>query len=118
MCLKTFSLFIQELTCKTTVFTDSKLCVEAFNVQKGGIQFKSQLSPFVMTFNEMNTSLYHTSGKDNNISDFIRRNLIECTNEGCKVCKFLSVESEKTVKSFLNFKIPFTNHVSWINPQK
>ena len=57
-----------------------------------------------MTFNQMNVSLYHISGKDNNISDFISRNPIECTNENCQVCKFLSVESEIAVKS-LNTEI-------------
>ena len=78
-----------------------------------------------MTLNEVNVSLYHISGEDNNISDFISRNPIECTNENCQVCKFLSAESEITVKSLhtgdiisRNFKIPFTNHVSWKSTQK
>ena len=56
-----------------------------------------------MTFNEMNVSLYPISGKDNNISDFISRNTIECTNENCQECKFLSAELEIAVKS-LNTK--------------
>ena len=45
---------------------------------------------------------------------------MECTNENCQVCKFLSVESEIAVKSLNtedvisgNFKMLFTNHVSW-----
>ena len=50
----------------------------------------------------MNVSLYPISGKDN-ISDFISRNTIECTNENCQGCKFLSAESEIAVKS-LNTK--------------
>ena len=82
--LKHFSPFIQESKWETKVLTDSKPCVEAVN--------------------EMNVSLYHISGKDNNISDFISRNPIECTNENCQVCKFLSVESEIAVKS-LNTEI-------------
>ena len=78
-----------------------------------------------MTFNEMNVSLHHISGKDNNISHFSSRNPIEGTNEDCQVCKLLSVESEITVKSLNtevilsgNFEMPFTNHVYWKNAQK
>ena len=73
----------------------------------------------------MNVSLYHISGKDNSISDFINRYLFECTNENCQVRKSLSVESEITVKSLNtedkiseDFNRPFTNHVSWKNAQK
>ena len=78
-----------------------------------------------MTFNEMNVSLYHISGKDINISDFISRNPFECANANCQVRKSLSVELEIAVKSLNtediisgNFKIPCTNHVSWKNAQK
>ena len=68
----------------------------------------------------MNVSLYHISGKDNKILDFLSRHRIGCTNENCQMYKFLSVESEITVELLNtediisgNFKMPFTNHVSW-----
>ena len=77
-----------------------------------------------MTFNKMNVSLCHISVKDSNISDFVSRNLIECTNENWPVCKFLSV-NQKQLKSLntkgiisRNFKLPFTNYVSCKNSLK
>ena len=79
--LKHFSPFIQESKCETKAFTDSKPCVVAVNkLKRREFSLRSRLSTFVMTFNEMNVSLYYISGKDNNISDFISRNPIECTN--------------------------------------
>ena len=72
-----------------------------------------------MAFNEINASIYHISRKDKPIVDFISKNPIACTNEKCRICKFLSIESEITVKLLKtensisnNFKMPFTNHVS------
>ena len=62
----------------------------------------------------MNVSLYHISGKDNKILDFLSRYPIECTNENCQVYKFLPVELLNTEDIISgNFKMPFTNHVSW-----
>ena len=46
----------------------------------------------------MNASLYHISGEDKKTLHFLSRHPIECTNENCQVYKFLSVESEITLK--------------------
>ena len=96
------------------------MCVEDTNkLKKGEFSLSSQLSTFLMTFNEINVSLCHISGKASN------RDPIKCTNENFQVYKSLSVESPIPVKSLNtediisgNFKIPCTNHVSWKNVQK
>ena len=82
--LKHFSPFIQESKWETKIFTDSKPCLEAVNkLKRGEFSLSSRLSTFLMTFNEMNVSLYHISGKDINISDFISGNPFECANANC-----------------------------------
>ena len=75
--LKHFSPFNQESKFETKVFTDSKPCVVAVNkLKRREFSLSSLLSTFVMTFNEMNVSLYYISGKGNNISDFIEQLII------------------------------------------
>ena len=75
--LKHFSPFIQESKFETKVFTDSKPCVVAVNkLKRREFSLSSLLSTFVMTFNEMNVSLYYISGKGNDISDFIEQLII------------------------------------------
>ena len=82
MCFKTFLSFHSRIKITNKSFTDSKPCAEAVNkLKREEFSLSSRLSTFLMTFNEMNVSLYYISGKRNNISDFISRNPIECTND-------------------------------------
>ena len=121
-----FSNFIRESKHCTKILTDSKACVQAFNIlSQGGFSLSPRISSFLMNLNSMNLTINHISGSSIPLTDFSSRNPVECTDKSCQLCQFVTehldiavsgVSVEKILDGSL--KMPFHNFSAWKEAQK
>ena len=120
-----FSCYIRESIHVTQVLTDSKPCVQAWEkLRRGCFSASARVSTFLSTISSANVSLCHIKGPDNRISDYASRNPVDCSHEGCQVCKFVQESSESVVRAVKaedvlkgNARMPYTNFSAWRSAQ-
>ena len=121
-----FSNHIRESKNPTKFLTDSKTCVEAFELlSKGAFSLSPRISSFLMNLNSLNVTISHISGSSIPLTDFNSRNPVECENKSCQLCQFVSeflhiAVNDITVEQVMNgsLKMPFYNTNSWKDAQK
>ena len=120
-----FRPLILESDHKTSVLTDSKPAVQAYEkFLRGEFSSSSRMQAFLLAATQNNVTLSHIKGINNALSDFESRNSSSCNHPTCSVCKF--VNSSQTVsvnaisvKDILNgtSRVPFSSHPAWLQIQ-
>ncbi len=121
-----FSHEIRESKHCTKFLTDSKPCVQAFELlSKGSFSMSPRVSSFLMNLNSINVAINHVSGENIPLTDFASRNPIECNDKTCQVCEFVNEHLNIAVKQITvddvvngNARMPFYNMVAWREAQK
>ena len=94
-------------------------------LSKGGFSLSLRISSFLMNLNALNISLNHISGSEIPLTDFNSRNLVECVDKSCQVCKFVDEHMDIVVSGITvdtiedgSSKMPFCNSQAWKEAQK
>ena len=117
---------IRESKHCTKFLTDSKPCVQAFELlANGAFSLSPRVSSFLMNLNSSNISINHISGESIPLTDFASRNPIECNDNTCQVCQFVNENLNIAVKKITveevvdgSVKMPFYNMIAWKEAQK
>ena len=124
--INNFSHQIRESKQCTKFLTDSKPCVQAFELlSNGAFSLSPRVSSFLMNLNNINVAINHISGEDIPLTDFVSRNPIECSDNSCQVCQFVQEHLNIAVKQISveevvsgSTKMPFYNMQAWRDAQK
>ena len=124
--INNFSHQIRESKHCTKFLTDSKPCVQAFELlSKGSFSLSPRVSSFLMNLNNVNVAINHISGESIPLTDFVSRNPICCTDNSCQVCQFVTEHLDIAVRQISvddvasgATKMPFYNMVAWKDAQK
>ena len=124
--VKNFEGFIIQSKHRTVILTDSKPCVDAYNMLlKGRFSSNARLSTFLSTVSRHHVQIQHLAGNLNLTADFASRNPATCDNpEKCSICNF-TIELESSVVQSVSTSdviagsasLPFTNRKSWMQVQ-
>ena len=124
--VKNFEGFIIQSKHRTVILTDSKPCVDAYNLLlKGRFSSNARLSTFLSTVSRHHVQIQHLAGNLNLTADFASRNPASCDNpERCSICNF-TIELESSVVQSVSTSeiiagsasLPFTNRKSWLQIQ-
>ena len=123
LAINSFSHYTRESQHTTNFFTDSKVCVQAFEkLSKGGLS----LSPnYLMNLNSLNVSTNHIRGSDIPLTDWCNRNPITCPDNNCQICEYVKERVDIAVNSLSvgdvikgSFRMPYYNYTSWTSVQK
>ena len=120
-----FSPFIVQSQHNTSILTDSKPCVQAFEkLCRGEFSASPRVTTFLSAVSRYQASVRHIKGIANVPSDHASRNPPECNDPKCQVCLFIaqtenSVVRQTSVQDVLSGKVraPFTNRGSWASIQ-
>ena len=120
-----FRPFILDSNHKTTVLTDSKPAVQAYQrFMRGEFSTSSRLQAFLLASTQNNVTLSHIQGSDNLLSDFQSRNSVICNHPSCSVCKFIDSSEHVSVNSISvsdivkgNSRVPFSSNAAWLQIQ-
>ena len=123
--IKFFNGFIAQSSHRTKVLTDSKPCMDAYNLLcRGEFSSNARLSTFLNTVSRYHVTIEHLSGIANAPSDFGSRNPVKCVADKCQVCLFTSKLDTTVVRSISvsdvksgRAQIPYTNRKAWIETQ-
>ena len=124
--INNFSHQIRESKHRTKFLTDSKPCVQAFELlSNGSFSLSPRVSSFLMNLNSANVSINHVSGESIPLTDFVSRNPINCTDSSCQVCQFVGEHLNIAVKKISvdeivdgSVRMPFYNMEAWKDAQK
>ena len=106
------SFYILRSTKPTLVFPDNKQVIQAFNkLKKGRFSTSQRLATFSNNMQKYPIQMQHGSGKmlQNLGSDYISRNITECANDKCELCKFAKEKGDSILASITN-KITRKHH--------
>ena len=117
---------IRESAHTTKFLTDSKPCVQAFELlSNGSFSLSPRISSFLMNLNNVNLSVNHIKGESIPLTDFASRNPIQCTDKSCQICQFVNEHLNIAVKQISveevvdgSVKMPFYNMAAWKDAQK
>ncbi len=120
-----FRPFILNSTHRTTVLTDSKPAVQAYQkFIRGEFSTSSRMQSFLLSATQNNVIISHISGSKNCLADFGSRNSTPCTQPTCSVCHFLEESQSAGVNSVSvqdcingSVKIPFGSPSAWLQIQ-
>lgn len=120
-----FRPLILESMHRTTILTDSKPVIQAFEkFNRGSFSTSSRMQSFLLAATQNNVDIKHIKGSDNSLADFASRNSVTCSAKNCSVCKFISESTDISVNSvsvsdIINgqVKIPFSNPAAWLQIQ-
>ena len=111
-------------TSKTSILTDSRPCVQAFEkLCRGEFSASPRVSTFLSSVSRYQASVRHIAGIANAPSDHSSRHPTECTDTKCQVCEFISAQEECVVLLSATdviegkSKVPFTNRRFWLGVQ-
>ena len=122
---KHFAPFITQATLPTTILTDSKPCVQAYQkLARGEFSASPRVTTFLSTISQYRVSVLHLAGSNNIPSDFASRNAPDCDEPRCQVCSFISSIEEApvrqvTAQDVLNgsVRMPFISRSAWHDTQ-
>ena len=120
-----FRPFILNSDHQTSVLTDSKPVVQAFEkIKKGKYSTSARMQAFLLAATQNNVSISHIKGTNNLLSDFGSRNSVSCDNSNCSVCKFINDSESLPVCSVSvsdivngNTRVPFASPKAWLQIQ-
>ena len=123
--VKHFSPFIIQSHHKTSILTDSKPCVQAFEkLCRGEFSNSPRVSTFLSVVSRYQASIRHLAGCANVPSDFGSRNAVDCDNPDCQICKFIAHTEDSVVRQVSTqdilsgiARLPFTGRASWATTQ-
>ena len=124
--IKFFGPYLVQSHHTTEVLTDSKPCVQAYHkFMRGSFSSSPRVATFLSTISRYHVRLSLIAGSNNTFSDYISRNSVQCPNDGCQICNFISelessVVNSLSVSEVLSGKcsIPFTTRSTWSQIQK
>ena len=119
--IKHHSLFIVQLSKQTSVLTNSKPCVQAYEkLCRGEFSTSAQVSTFLTAVSHFHVSVRHLKGDANLPSDFSYRNAAPCNQPNCQICSFVAQVEDSVIQSISvhdvikgNITLPFTTHSTW-----
>ncbi len=122
---KHFAPYIVQSKTLTTVLTDSKPCVQAYEkLCRGEFSASPRVSTFLSVVSRYQASVRHIAGVSNLPSDHASRNAVECNNEKCQVCSFVtrtenSVVRNTSIQDIVQGKarLPYTSRSTWLSLQ-
>ena len=98
--VKYFQPYITQSEHQTTILTDNKPCVQAFEkAQKGEFSASPRVSTFLSICHRYKVSVKHIAGAQNMLSDHQSRNPAECEDASCQICRFLADIEESVVRT-------------------
>ncbi len=120
-----FRSLILESKYTTTVLTDSRPVIQAFErFKQGHFSTSSRMQSFLLAATQNNIDIKHIKGSENSLSDFASRNSVNCKATNCSVCKFITNSTEISVCSVSvsdivngQVRIPFSNPTAWLQIQ-
>ena len=120
-----FRPFILESENTTSVLTDSRPCVQAYQkFMRGEFSTSSRMQAFLLAATQNNINISHIKGSNNLLTDFGSRNSVTCDNSQCSVCKFIDDSEHVAVNSISvadivkgNIKVPFSSMPAWLQIQ-
>ena len=124
--IKHFAPYIIQSGLKPILLTDSKPCVESFQLLcKGEFSTSPRVSTFLAIASRYQVLIQHLAGKANVPSDFASRNALPCTDPNHCLCSFITDISESVTRNIAvsdvlngSIKLPFISRVAWIETQK
>ena len=119
--IKHDSLFIVQSSKETSVFTDSKPCVRAYEkLYRGEFSTSIRMPTFLTPVSHFHVSVCHLKGDASLSSDFSCRNAAPCNQHNCLTCSFAAQVEDSIVQSISvhdvikgNITLPFTAHSTW-----
>ena len=123
--VKHYGPYITQSKHRTSVLTDSKPCVQAYEkLSRGSYSNSARVTTFLSTASEYHVNIRHLKGSENLPSDFASRNAPECDHPNCQICRFIDTLENAVVNS-INIKdildgtkrLPFTNRPAWLSTQ-
>ena len=120
-----FAPYIIQSAHTTSILTDSRPCVQAYEkLCRGEFSASSRVTTFLSIVSRYQVKIAHVSGAANLPSDFASRNPNVCADQSCQVCKFCA-DTEDSVVAHLSVSdvcdahvpMPFTNRAAWISTQ-
>jgi hypothetical protein len=119
--VKHFSPYITQSQHTTTILTDSKPCVQAYEkLCRGEFSASPRVSTFLAGLSRYSISLSHLAGSSNQVSDFESRNAEMCTYPNCQICQFVTALDSSVVRGITvsdimsgRSNMPFTGRVAW-----
>lgn len=123
--VKHFSPYIIQSEHTTSVLSDSKPCVQAYEkLCRGEFSASPRVLTFLSTMSRYQTTVRHIAGVANLPADHASRNAQSCTELNCQVCSFVSrIEEAAVLRSSIQdiisgkVKLPFTSRVTWLSLQ-
>ena len=124
--IKFFGPYLIQSKHQADVLTDSKPCVQAYQkLMRGTFSSSPRVATFLSTISRFHVKLSHIAGSSNILSDYISRNSIECPNQNCQICTFISHLESSVVNSLSvtdilsgQCSIPFTTRSTWVQIQR
>ena len=120
-----FRPFIIHSSKQTRVLTDSRPCVQAYGkLLRGEFSASARVQTFLTMVSNLNVSLQHVSGASNIVADYASRNVNDCPESNCQICKFNSSLEEavvfaiREVEPMASLPVPFPNRSSWRSLQR
>ena len=97
--LRHFSPYIVQSDHKSSVLTDGKPCVQAYEkLCRGEFSVSPRVSTFLSVVSRYQASVRHLSGSANVPSDFAIRNAPTCTDQRCYICTFIRRMEDSVVQ--------------------
>ena len=122
---KHFSPYIVQSKFNTTILTDSKPCVQAFEkLCRGEFSASPRVSTFLSVVSRYQASVRHIAGEVNLPSDHASRHPAICENEKCQVCSFVARTEDSVVRNINvqdiiqgKVRVPYTSRTTWATTQ-
>ena len=124
--IRHFSPYIIQSKHNTSVLTDSRPCVQAFEkLCRGEFSASPRLSTFLTVVSQYQATIRHLAGSANIPSDFASRNAAECNNPDCQICSFIVQTEDCVVRNVSiqdiiseKIRLPFTSRAAWSSTQQ
>ena len=123
--VKHFQPYITQSEHQTTILTDNRPCVQAFEkAQKGEFSASPRVSTFLSVCHRFQVAVKHISGAQNMLSDHQSRNPAMCEDSCCQICRFLTNIEESVVRAVSinevlsgKSQLPFLTRSAWKSTQ-
>jgi hypothetical protein len=111
---------------QANVLTDNQPCVDAYKrMRRGLFSNSSRVMTFLTAVARYQVKVSHIAGEKIPFTDFASRNVVECSNKCCQVCKFVEEFSESVVRKLTvcdvlsgQANMPFINRKAWSETQR
>ena len=120
-----FSPIIVQSKTRTTVLTDNKPCVEAYQrMRRGQFSNSSRVLTFLSAACRYQVKISHIAGTKIPYTDYASRESIECPDSSCQICSFVQEFASQVVRQLTvhvlsgQIPMPFTNRKAWLETQK